>query len=232
MKVARNILLTLSATFVMCLSSCSFKEDLEVRPYPINEFIFNTFLFAQGSWWAFYDSTSGSYDTLYVTENYGQHQNVYEDTHFLYYRYYYRAYWLWSKTNKRFAVEYFSDRVSDRKGRKIARMDLTGYGNSYGFGYDKLFYENTLLHDTLFAGHAYFPGQDKISKFVLQEKGDSLYYQNKWTVAPYVKYTLIGSVACELKDVTFLFQSYTGLVAHNMDGNYHLVDQYLLPMLK
>lgn len=232
MKTIKKVFLASFTASILGLSSCGPDDTPEPKDYPINDFIFNTFLFAEGTWWAFYDSTTGEYDTLRVTYNVGQHQNVYEGSTFKYSRYFYQAEWIWSKTDKLYFIEYLSDNNFDWNGRTISQIGMNGHGNSYGTGYDILFFDNTLLKDTMTAGYAYKFSTLVYSYFTLNERGDSLYYQNKWNISSFVRYTIINSVANDLNDITLVFQENKGLVSHNIDGNYTLVDQYLLPMIK
>ncbi len=232
MKSIKATLLALCCASFMGLSSCGPDEVPEPKDYPINDFIFNTFLFAEGSWWAFYDSTTKEYDTLSITYNVGQHQNVYEGSTFKYSRYYYRANWIWSKTSKRYTIEYSSDQGSTWKGSILPQISMHGLGNTYGTGYGILYYHGLPLNDTITAGFAIINTYHVSGYYSLIEKGDSLFYQSKWNIAPFVKFILIKSVANELRDITMVFQEYKGLIEHSIDGNYLLVDQNLIPMLK
>lgn len=232
MKSIKATFLALCSASMLGLFSCGPDDTPEPKDYQINDFIFNTFLFAQGTWWAFYDSNTAEYDTLRVTFNVGQHQNVYEGSTFKYSRYYYRADWIWSKTSKRYMVEYSSDQHSTWKGIKLPQISMDGLGNTYGTGYGKLYFHGMPLNDTITAGYAIINGNTVGGRYSLLQKGDSLFYQSKWNVDPFVKFKLIKSVAHELQNITMTFQAHNGLIEHTIDGNYKLVDKNIIPMIR
>lgn len=232
MKRGLTILLFLfGAPGLLFLSACNPDgDDGKPKDYPADEFIFNTFLFEPGTWWAFYDSVTQEYDTITVTSGSGGYQNVYEGDKFLHKRYYYTGQWVRSKNLKTYNLQYRSESISDWKGKKVPRIDISTYDNHVGSGREALFFGNTLLTDTLPAGVAFVLGSEIPSKFVLEETGDQLFHQNAWHTAPYVKYKLVKSATNNSQDLVFIFQKYTGMTSHTIEGKYRLVDNHLLPM--
>lgn len=232
MKTIKALILVLSCACLLGLSSCGPDETPEPMDYPINDFIFNTFLFADGTWWAFYDSTTGKQDTINVTYSFGQHQNVYEDDKFMYSQYYYTADWIRSKTNRKYRIEYISKWVYDWNGRKITRININSHNDVIGNGSEAVFFENSELNDSIPGGTITYQSTDYTSYFTLLETGDSLLVNNVWQVSPFRKFKIGKSITNDLNDVHFVFLKYTGPVSHNIGGSYLLVDKNTIPMIK
>lgn len=232
MKRSLKILpLLFAAPGLLFLSSCNSDDDLK-RDFPPDEFIFHSYLFERGSWWAFYDSATQDYDTFSVTSGYGGFQNVYEGDKFMYKRYYYTGQWVRSKNLNTYSIEYQSEAVGDWKGRQLTQIRISTHDNKVGSGHEGLFYGNSALLDTVPAGVAFVLGSEIPSKFVLEETGEQLFYQNVWHTNPYARYKLVKSATNNSQDVVFIFQKHAGMIAHTIEGNYRLVDSHLIPMKK
>jgi hypothetical protein len=232
MKPIQNILIKMCCAGLLWLSSCGPDDIPEPRDYPINNFVFNTFLFAEGTWWAFYDSTTGKQDTINVKYSFGQHQNLYEGDKFMYSQYYYTADWIRSKTKKKYRIEYISKWVYDWNGRKIYRININSNNDVIGNGSEAICFENSALNDSIPNGSVTYQSTDYTSYFTLLETGDSLKLNNVWHVSPYRKVKISQSVTNDLSDIHYVFQEYTGLISHTIGGNYLLVDKSLIPMIK
>lgn len=217
------------ACLCVLASSCSrYGDPAPPKPppdYPIDEFIFSTYLFEPGTWWVLYDSSTQDYDTISVVESFGQHQNYFEGSKLKYTNYYYRGAWHQSNSDYTFRIEYNTLWSHPINNQQVHRIEIYGKKTSY----DVLFYSNMAVNELLIGGSEYVSGNKVRSYFILTNNSDSCYVMGQWVVEPTVNYSILNSTVFGFQDIEFMFLKNTGIVSHNINGNYILVDKYVVP---
>ncbi len=228
-----KILLALAAigSITLFLESCRPDNPPSKNPirYEIDEFIFNTFLFSQGSWWALVDTASGDRDTLMITESIAQHQNVYEGTEFKYYRFYYQGK-LWSTSKQELrTILYTSNSFADYTNERYPQIRVYLNGRPWSF-----FINDLNVGDSIPTGGTEQNGSKELIHFTLQDSGDSLdIWKFGWAKGKYVKFKQSNVYFEQFSDLTFVFQEHFGLVSYKSNGALYIVeDSHILPVVR
>jgi len=205
-------------------------EKAEPKVYPANETIFNTFLFAEGSWWAYEDS-NGNQDTFYIRNSSSKKRNVFEGNIHVYSDYNYNGKLIRTKNNKQFSLYYTSSLVHEYAGALRHLITVSSFQNDYGPADENLFYTPWPLNDSVPVGQTVGLPK-KVSYLTILETGDTTIVQGKVHLGKYYNYKISSSVSNNLNDVKFLWQENVGLVEYNIDGNnYKLINYNLIKPL-
>lgn len=215
---------------VPLLQSCKPDNPPTKNPirYEIDEFIFNTFLFAQGSWWALVDTVSGDRDTLMITYSAAQHQNVYEGSEFKYYRFYYESK-LWSTSDQeQMTMLYRSNSFSGHANSQLQQVIFYRNGRPWHF-----FYKDLNIGDSMSAGGIEQIDGKKIIYFSTLSAGDSLNHWKKgWKIGKYIEFKHSNVYFKEFADLKYMFQEHEGIVSYDNGSHYLVEDKYLIPIIR
>ncbi len=218
--------------FALLAFACE-KESDKVGPkfYAPNETIFNTFLYAEGSWWAYEDSF-GKQDTFSVISHSALHRNVFEGSTHVYSDYDYQGTLMRSKEEKKFNILYNSHLQHEYLGAIRTFLKITSFQNLSGYGTEHLFYTPWPLNDSILVGSKPEP-YSKLSYLTIIESGDSLFYTGEWHKGKFYKLRISNSVTNNFNDVSYTWQENIGLVNYNVDGaDYQLIDYNISKPIK
>ncbi|TNE79526.1 MAG: hypothetical protein EP332_10670 [Bacteroidetes bacterium] len=227
-KVSLWAMAAVSAIFF--LQSCKPEIPPTKGPvrYEIDDFIFNTFLFSMGSWWALVDTVSGDRDTLMITESVAQHQNVYEGSEFKFYRFYYNSR-VWSTSaQKSWLTEYLSNSYSTIQDNSYPQFQIYKDSKIWNF-----YLNGSELGDSLLITAAVMDGVKKENYFTVQGSGDSLLVNGKWRLGKYKAFKHSNVPEAEFVDQYYVFQEHFGLVSFKSDGSHYVVENSeLFPVIR